>query len=225
MKKIISFCLWGDDSKYCIGAIKNAKLAETIYPDWICRFYCSKCVPIDTIQELRKFENVEIILLNKNGNWKFNSSRFLAISDFGIDLIIFRDTDSRLNMREKLAVDEWISSNKALHIMKDHPSHAVYPIFAGMFGIKGKLISNIEKVLNNFEKNTEEHYNYDQLFLANFIYKELKDDALIHDEIFSSKKFPSERKDFEFVGEVFDSNDCPNYEHKNILINYLSNIK
>jgi len=34
-KKIISFSLWGDKPMYTIGAIKNAKLAEEIYPGWI----------------------------------------------------------------------------------------------------------------------------------------------------------------------------------------------
>ena len=37
-KKVISFSLYGNDPKYCVGAIKNAKLAKYIYPDWVCRF-------------------------------------------------------------------------------------------------------------------------------------------------------------------------------------------
>jgi len=223
MKKVISFCLWGSDPKYCIGAIRNASLAKKIYPEWICRFYCSKCVPDNIINELRKFDNAEVILLNKIGNWKFNASRFLAISDFGIDVVIFRDTDSRLNLREKNAVYEWINSeNKALHIMRDHPSHAIYPIFAGMFGLKGKLIINIEDLLNNFESKNQEHYNYDQLFLANYIYNEFKNNSLVHDEIFNKNPFPTKRENYEFVGEVFDENDIRNQEHRNILINYLS---
>ena len=39
MKKIISFCLWGNDPKYTVGALRNAELAKTIYPDWKTRFY------------------------------------------------------------------------------------------------------------------------------------------------------------------------------------------
>jgi hypothetical protein len=58
--------------------------------------------------------------------------------------------------------------------------------------------------------------------LANYIYKEFKDDSLIHDEIFSNKKFPSERENWEFVGEVFDENDTRNKEHQDILVNFLS---
>ena len=32
MKKVISFCLWGNDPKYNVGAIRNAEIAKEIYP-------------------------------------------------------------------------------------------------------------------------------------------------------------------------------------------------
>ena len=51
MKKIISFSLWGDNPKYTIGAINNAKLSQSIYPDWICRFYCGKSVPEEILKK------------------------------------------------------------------------------------------------------------------------------------------------------------------------------
>ena len=45
MNKIISFLSGGDNPKYTVGAIKNAELAQEIYPDWKCRFYCASDVP------------------------------------------------------------------------------------------------------------------------------------------------------------------------------------
>jgi hypothetical protein len=53
MKKIISFSLWGDNPKYTVGAIKNAELALSIYPDWICRYYIGKSTPQEIIDELK----------------------------------------------------------------------------------------------------------------------------------------------------------------------------
>ena len=222
MKYLISFCLWGDDPKYCIGAIKNADLALQIYPEWKCRFYCNKDVPIEILTKLIKRKNTEVFILNKESNWKFAVSRFYAISDYEYDYIIFRDTDSRLNSREKYAVEEWIASENNLHIMRDHPSHAIFPIFAGMFGIKGKLILNIEQLLIDFEKNNRESYNYDQIFLANYIYPEFKNSLKIHDEIFTKNPFPTKRNNYEFVGEVFDIEDNSNKEHTHMLINFLN---
>ncbi len=56
-KKLISFCLWGDNPKYTIGAVRNAILAKTIYPDWICRYYIGKSVPENIVTELENFDN------------------------------------------------------------------------------------------------------------------------------------------------------------------------
>ena len=46
MKKIIAFSLWGDNPKYCIGAIKNAQLRIQYYSDWVCKFYIQKDVSL-----------------------------------------------------------------------------------------------------------------------------------------------------------------------------------
>ena len=62
MKKLICFSLWGDDSTYTIGAIKNADLAKKHYPGWICRYYIADCVPKNIIDELSNKDNVEIKL-------------------------------------------------------------------------------------------------------------------------------------------------------------------
>lgn len=230
MKKLISFCLWGTNNKYCIGAIKNADLALEIYPEWKCRFYCNKDVPIEIITSLIERKNTEVFVLNKESNWKFASTRFYAISDYEYDYIIFRDADSRLNLREKYAVDEWIKSNKILHIMKDHPGHSAFPIFAGMFGIKGKTISNINEVLDSFKYkehhlnnlHTNKDYNFDQIFLKECIYPILKENCIIHDEIFNNNSFPTKRNGYEFVGEVFDEFDQNNKDHTSALINFLN---
>ena len=32
--KYVSFSLWGNDPFYNVGAIRNAELMPTIYPDW-----------------------------------------------------------------------------------------------------------------------------------------------------------------------------------------------
>ena len=57
MKKIVSFSLWGEDPKYTIGAIENAKLVNEIYHGWISRFYCGKSVPENIINSLKYTEN------------------------------------------------------------------------------------------------------------------------------------------------------------------------
>jgi len=177
MKKIISYSLWGNNPKYTIGAIKNANLAEKFYPGWVCRFYCSNNVPKNILEELEK--NSEVIVCNDNPDWTFTTKRFLPMSEDGIERIIFRDTDSRFSKREVDAVNEWIGSEKYLHIMKDHPYHGNFPILAGMFGIVGGLIPDVENLLN-LAKNVPEQYHYDQIFLQKYIWNIFKNKMVIY---------------------------------------------
>ena len=51
--------------------------------------------------------------------------RFLIADDLDVEYFLVRDTDSRLSMRDGLAVTEWIRlhNDSAFHCMRDHPSH------------------------------------------------------------------------------------------------------
>jgi hypothetical protein len=219
MKKIISFSLWGDDPKYCIGAIKNAELRYVYYKDWICRFYIHKDVPSFYIDELNKIKNTEIKISQNEADWTFTTERFCAIDDNDISYVIFRDTDSRLNEREANAVDEWIKEDTCIHIMKDHPYHGSFPILAGMWGLnKNKFLFNMRLTLESYKNQKyESQYHYDQIFLNNYIWPNFHKDATIHDEFFIKNKFPTERIKNRFVGQSFDENDNTSEKHINSL--------
>tara|TARA_R100000234_G_scaffold96214_2_gene64508 strand:+ start:1236 stop:2624 length:1389 start_codon:yes stop_codon:yes gene_type:complete len=219
MKKIISFSVWGSDLKYTMGALKNADLAKEIYPDWICRYYLAADVPRGIVFKLEEKENVEIVEKRTLGDWTFSFNRFLPMSEEGVDAVIFRDADSRLTVREKAAVDQWLASDKGFHIMKDHPWHYTYPILAGMFGCKGGVINNISKEIDLFEKSN--WYHSDQEFLKQVIYPKIKNNVFIHDD-WNNNPFPIKRDVYDFVGQVFDENDNTVQEHLVPLINKLS---
>jgi len=209
MKKVISFSLWGDNPKYCAGAVRNAELAQSIYPDWTCRFYISKFVNKKTIDSIRNL-NCEIILKDEIGDWTGMFWRFEAGADKDCEAVIFRDTDSRLNLREKAAVDEWLNSNKTFHIMRDHPAHA-FPILGGMWGIKPNNKYDLGSLLKNFKKDN--HYGIDYNFFISVLYPLIGNDKIVHDEFFEKTNFPSKRIGYQFVGEVFDENDNTVQEH------------
>jgi hypothetical protein len=223
MKKIISFSLYGQNPKYCVGAIENVKLQPIIYPDWICRVYHDDSVPKNYIDELVKL-NVELVNMNNSGMEKYGMFwRFLVYDDREVERFIVRDTDSRLNMREKFAVDEWIESGKILHIMRDHPSHGI-PILGGTWGLKNNYDFIIKESMSNFLKEKPVFtYMDDQIFLTD-LYKRYFKNHICHDEIFNFPcciPFPTERKNFEFIGEVFDENNNNVPEHTELLKNYL----
>ena len=102
MKKIISFSLWGDDPKYCVGAVKNSDLALIHYPGWICRFHIGTSTPAKYIKELQERENVEVVLREESGDWASTLWRFDDAMDSSVEIMISRDTDSRLNERDKI---------------------------------------------------------------------------------------------------------------------------
>ena len=223
MKKVITFSLWGDNSTYNIGAIKNAKLALDFYPEFECWFYIHKeTVPIYTIEELSKISNVKIIF--KEGNiqneiCKPRMWRYEAIDDVDVELMLVRDTDTRILLREKLAVDDWINSNKVFHIMRDHPHHA-FLILAGMFGTR--KISQIKswKDIITLYKPLDNRM-YDQDFLKEFIYPVIINDCVIHASFFNiepeCKPFPIKYDEYRFVGEYVYHDESRSSEHIDIL--------
>jgi protein O-GlcNAc transferase len=216
MKKLISFCLWGDNPVYNIGAIRNAELAKEIYPDWVCRYYVGKSTPTNTIEKLKTFDNVEIVEMDEEGDWTGMFWRFYPASEESVDVVIVRDCDSRLNLREKDAVLEWLESDKGFHIMRDHPAHGT-EILGGMWGSKKGVIKNMKQMIDEFIKGN--FWQVDQNFLREKIYPIVKNNCLVHDEYFEKKPFPNPRIDKKFVGQAFDYNENLLYpEHINHLI-------
>ena len=212
--KIIAFSLWGDSPKYTVGAIKNADIAEELFPEWICRFYIGKSVPEDILNQLREKNNTQIIQMDEDGDWSGMFWRFHPCSEDDVDVVLSRDTDSRLTQREKDAIDEWLESDKGFHIMRDHPWHAA-PILGGMWGCKKGTLTEMSSLINSIQKG--DFWQVDQIFLRDYIYPLVKDNAFIHDDFFEKKPFPTKRNNLEFIGEVYDENDNINEEHREVL--------
>ena len=216
--KVISFSLWGNKPIYLVGAIRNVRQAQQIYPDFQCWFYVhEETVPKETIQKLLEFNNVKIIY--KTGDLskiKPMMWRFEPLSNSEVDLFMSRDVDTKILLREKLAVDEWLNSDFLLHIMRDHPWHN-QPIQGGMFGIKKSNINFIDQI-NLYVQNG--NYNYDQTFLKDIIYPLYKDNCIIHASFHKlegdkCKDFPikHEQDDYRFVGEYVYEDESRNIQN------------
>lgn len=214
--------MWGNNPKYTIGAIKNAEIAEKIYQDWKCRFYVDCTVPRDILYSLEEYQNVEIVVKNSIGDWSSMFWRFEASYDPNIDITIFRDTDSRPTLREKIAVEEWLKSQETFHIMRDHPQHK-FPILGGMWGVKNNNVYNLEELIKTYYKNkSSNRYGTDYEFFINILFPIIREDSLVHDEFFDKKSFPSKRNGLEFVGEPFNHDDTPcDVNHRERLKEYL----
>jgi hypothetical protein len=177
MKKIVSYCLFGNNPRYTVNAFVNAELCKTFYSDWICRMYHDSSVPNHILTKLAQ-QNVELIYADGRNHYR-RMWRFYAYDD--ADIFISRDIDSYITEREKSAVDEWLNSSASLHIMRDHPHHK-NKIQAGMFGIKktNKLNNLKQKCLEYSNKSTN-HLSMDEKFLDN-IYPLFLNDMIVHDD-------------------------------------------
>jgi protein O-GlcNAc transferase len=215
--KLIAFSLWGDNPKYNVGAIKNAELAKVVYPGWVCRFYVGASVPQETIDALEAFDNTEVVKKDEPGNYIATTWRFYPASENDVDVLISRDCDSRLNIREKAAVDEWLASDRGFHVMRDHPAHGI-GILAGMWGCKKGAFPQMKELLNTHVTPKDNRFGIDQHFLCSIVEPLVRPNWMEHDAFFniSKRKFdkycrgfptPRDRKTMRFVGEPFDAND------------------
>jgi hypothetical protein len=190
--------------------LHNVDQAKVFYPGWQVMVYHDDTVPAGIIAALNRKGAATVQVVNGVYGmfWRFYAA---DLADCGY--VIFRDSDSRLSVREHAAVEEWMKSGKVLHVMRDHPYHQdpinglTYNILGGMWGIQGNRI-NLTALINTYAMGKSLDYGSDQIFL-NRIYKMFNQSVLIHDEFFGGKPFPVKRTDYRFVGERFNEDNAP----------------
>ena len=241
-KNIISFSLWCRETQlnpahcnqhkdvYTYGAIQNTLLAKEFFPGWICRFYVDNTVPDNIIHELEQ-NGSEIVYIN-NTNIPGMYWRFLVADDNDVEYAIIRDSDSRLNRRDKMVVDEFINSNKLLHIIRDHPHHK-YTILGGMWGINiDKCKLNMKTNIHEFIKKLNRPFKrMDDMVFLDLFFKDLFKYSLIHDNYYYNRypysiPFPDYNKStdyYHYIGEYYDQYDKNQYYERDL--NLINNFK
>jgi hypothetical protein len=220
MTNYVSFSLYGKENIYNLGAIENVKLCRTIYPGWVPVVYVDEVVPPCVSNDLIKNGALVIHgspeLSSNKRTWRFAAS---LIKD--AEKVIFRDADSRISFRERACVDSWLQSDKALHVMRDHPHHANW-IMAGMFGVDaraaGRYLAGILETGRGIEVGE------DQKLLAKNLYPFLRKQSLVHDSFFRRETwatpFPTPREGGQFVGEIIDEHGNPDQDIRDMLVRF-----
>ena len=187
-KKVIAFSLWGRDQRYLTGALNNAIVGRYLYPGWTLRFYVDKSVPPEFNRQLK--QNGAQVLVAPDAMPAATYGlfwRFMVEDDENVDVYIVRDADSVMNIRERVAVQAWLESGKAFHVMRDLPTHSEL-ILAGMWGAHRGNIGNMRaRVTQHLDAEQKRMNNVttDQVFLRNVIWPIVKQDALVHDAHFN----------------------------------------
>jgi hypothetical protein len=191
--------LWGRDEFYCRGAVENARLAPALYPGWTLRIYCDPQVPV--LDELGAL-GVDVRLLPDPGGFAAAFWRFLPVAEPEIDSVIVRDADSRLTVRERAAVDAWLASGEAAHVMRDHPGHRHWPMMGGMWGARRGLLPDIRQRMARFRCRSRK--GDDQRFLAFEVWPVIRERCLVHSSVpepLGGLPFPPHPPCDTFVGE------------------------
>jgi len=192
MKKIISYSLYNSIPKNTINAIINCMLAEKIYPGWVVRFYLDDTVPKPIVDILRTFSHVEVVEMPRGTGsermlWRFLSCSSEIETDYQ-SIMISRDADSYLSVREKACVDAWLAGNKNFHKIIGHCYHTdpKVKIMGGLWGCRNSILSKMKEEVDKFINGGE---TYDQGFLANVIYPNVLHDLICHydDPSFNNK--------------------------------------
>ena len=208
-KKIISMSLYGDSSVYIDGAIINAELAPKIFPGWTMRVYCDASAAV--IDKLKKLK-CEIVIKPQSKLHSGMFWRFIAAWDEKAERVIFRDADSRLNVKEAAAVKAWEKSGRDAHCMKDHLHHRSLPLSGGMWGIKcgvlsRQLLKNVLLCCRMPQKRI-----MDMWWLRDRVHPLVKGSLLRHSSVDSkwpSIPFPAHPEYEGFVGQQHDDEGDP----------------
>ena len=104
-----------------------------------------------------------------------------------------RDIDSPIFEREVTSVNEWISSKKLFHIMRDHPLHTT-ALLAGLWAFdlsKNRTIRNqiTQRLLSKSLVRCYDPMTGDQDFLKDYVWPLAERQSIQHDS-FHCKSFP-----------------------------------
>ena len=229
-KRIISFSLWGKIRLYCIGAIKNALLAQNYFPDWICRFYYDSSVPLCIINYLNSLENTELYYISQpSGGLKYKDSgqfgmlwRYYPILDDNVEIFLARDIDSRLSPYEYQIINDFIKTENIIHNFREENEPLCRGGTFSFKNFKNTKRNNFD--LNTHLKNTDSiicPFYTDENFLNQKLYPEFKSYYS-----FNTRYFNDTNNIYgSYVGQVLDEYDSPIDKNKDHSFNHKHNFK
>jgi hypothetical protein len=127
IEKAIAFSLWGDKPRYTEGMIRNAIIAPHVFEGWQLVCFHDNTVSRQVLLQLYNYrvKLVDASAYERQGLKTGYFWRFL-VNDMAERWIV-RDSDSRLNVRDLTAVEEWERSGKAWHVIRDDVAHVAFP--------------------------------------------------------------------------------------------------
>ena len=206
-RRVLSYCVFGDKPKYCLGMVKNLEQIKVLFPGYNVWIYLGNDVPQEYIDKYKTFDNVTLIHNDFTGLLITIHRYFPLDKDF--DVVLVRDADSRFGPRDLWCIQHFLRSSYNVFTIRDH-YYQMRPLMAGQTGVKRMNLS-IEDNLKEFvlSKSNVNYYQNDQDFIEKYIFVPHRDKTVAYSEFhrYGEKEtvvIPVPRKsDEDFCGNVY----------------------
>jgi hypothetical protein len=192
---VIAYVLWGNAPRYTVVLSENVRIWPHLFPGWTLRVYCDQSVPEDFVAWLGR-HGVQVVRQDL-GEGEFPHRRLLwrfhVASDPAVRRFLVRDADSLLTVKERVAVDDWLRSDRYFHLMRDWWTHTDL-MLAGMWGGVGGVLPPHNTIVAAYKGWREQTEHVDQDLLTEVVWPIARQSVLIDDSTFTgslgSQPFP-----------------------------------
>lgn len=185
-ENVIAYCLWGNDPRYHVPLLENARIRPHLFPTWTIRVYHDDTVDPSVLSTLAS-HGVELRQMGLSPNVPAHRRllwRFEVVADPTVRRFLCRDADSLLNVKERVAVDAWLMSDRWFHAMRDWYTHTDL-LLAGMWGGVGNVLPPVPTLLSCYTAWRVENDHVDQDVLSETVWPTIRNHVLIHDSVFA----------------------------------------
>jgi tetratricopeptide (TPR) repeat protein len=185
-ENVIAYGLWGNEPRYLVPLLESVRILPHLFPAWSVRVYYDTNVNHDYVTDLgrRGVQLRQMILPAGQPAHRRLLWRFQAIRDPSVKRFLIRDADSLLNVKERVAVDDWLRSDRYFHTMRDWYTHTDL-ILAGMWGGVGNVLPSAADLFRARTGWRIENDHIDQDILSDTVWPMVRGSILIHDGIFT----------------------------------------
>lgn len=182
---VIAYTLWGNQPRYQVPLLENARIRPHLFPEWTIRVYHDHSVDPAYLRQLAA-NGVELRTMRLSPGMPAHRGllwRFEVIADPVIQRFLIRDADSLLTVKERVAVDAWLRSDFHFHAMRDWYTHTDL-LLAGMWGGVGGILPPLATLLGAYTAWRMENDHVDQDLLTETVWPSIRRSVLVHDSIF-----------------------------------------
>jgi hypothetical protein len=184
-QNVIAYTLWGNQPRYRVPLLENARIRPHLFPEWTIRVYHDPTIDRAYLSQLAALgvhlEPRELppdVPEHRALLWRFE-----VIADPSVTRFLIRDADALLTVKERVAVDAWLQSSCHFHAMRDWFTHTDL-LLAGMWGGVGGILPSPAVLLRAYTFWRMETNHVDQDLLAETVWPTVRLNVLIHDSIF-----------------------------------------